>query len=40
MVTEAYRVYRFNVVYRNLYDYVTELSNGYLNATKDRVYCG
>ena len=39
-VTEAYRGYRFNVVYRNLYDYVTELSNGYLNATKDRVYCG
>ena len=39
-VTEAYEGYRFNVVYRNLYDYVTELSNGYLNATKDRVYCG
>ena len=39
-VTEAYDGYRFNVVYRNLYDYVTELSNGYLNATKDRVYCG
>ncbi len=40
VVTEAYEGYRFNVVYRNLYDYVTELSNGYLNATKDRVYCG
>ena len=40
IVTEAYEGYRFNVVYRNLYDYVTELSNGYLNATKDRVYCG
>lgn len=39
-MTEAYEGYRFNVVYRNLYDYVTELSNGYLNATKDRVYCG
>ena len=39
-VTEAYEGYRFNVVYRSLYDYVTELSNGYLNATKDRVYCG
>ncbi len=39
-VTDAYNGYRFNVVYRNLYDYVTELSNGYLNATKDRVYCG
>ena len=40
IVTESYEGYRFNVVYRNLYDYVTELSNGYLNATKDRVYCG
>ena len=40
IVSEAYSQYRFNVVYRNLYDYVTELSNGYLNATKDRVYCG
>ena len=40
-VTEAYEGYRFNVVYRTLYDYVvTELSNGYLNATKDRTYCG
>ena len=40
-VSQAYRGYRFNIVYRTLYDYViTELSNGYLNATKDRVYCG
>lgn len=40
-VTQAYKGYRFNQVYRMLYDYViTELSNGYLNATKDRVYCG
>ncbi|MCH3943944.1 MAG: isoleucine--tRNA ligase [Atopobiaceae bacterium] len=40
-VSEAYASYRFNVVYRTLYDYViTELSNGYLNATKDRMYCG
>ena len=39
-VSAAYASYRFNVVYRNLYDYVTELSNGYLNATKDRTYCG
>lgn len=39
-VTEAYGQYRFNQVYRTLYDYViTELSNGYLNATKDRMYC-
>ena len=40
VVTKAYSEYRFNVAYRNLYDYVTELSNGYLNATKDRTYCG
>ena len=41
IVTEAYKGYRFNVVYRTLYDFVvTELSHGYLNATKDRVYCG
>ncbi len=40
-VNEAYRSYHFNAVYRTLYDFVvTELSNGYLNATKDRVYCG
>ena len=40
-MSAAYESYRFNVVYRTLYDYViTELSNGYLNATKDRVYCG
>ncbi len=39
-VTEAYEGYRFNAVYHTVYDYVTELSNGYLNATKDRVYCG
>lgn len=40
-VTQAYQDYKFNQVYRMLYDYVvTELSQGYLNATKDRVYCG
>lgn len=40
-VAAAYESYRFNVVYRALYDYVIgDLSNGYLNATKDRVYCG
>ena len=40
-VASAYESYRFNVVYRTLYDYVIgDLSNGYLNATKDRVYCG
>jgi isoleucyl-tRNA synthetase len=40
-VSAAYEGYRFNVVFRTLYDYVIgDLSNGYLNATKDRVYCG
>ncbi len=39
-VTKAYESYKFTGVYRTLYDYVTELSNGYLNATKDRMYCG
>ncbi len=40
-VSRAYEGYRFNVVYRTLYDYIiTELSNDYLNATKDRTYCG
>ena len=40
-VSRAYEGYRFNVVYRTLYDYIiTELSNDYLNATKDRSYCG
>ncbi|MBQ6395786.1 MAG: isoleucine--tRNA ligase, partial [Atopobiaceae bacterium] len=40
-VSKAYAEYRFNAVYRTLYDFVvTDLSNGYLNATKDRVYCG
>ncbi|MDY2788058.1 MAG: isoleucine--tRNA ligase [Atopobium sp.] len=41
IVSQAYESYRFNVVYRTLYDYIiTELSNDYLNATKDRTYCG
>jgi isoleucyl-tRNA synthetase len=40
-VAAAYESYRFNLVYRTLYDYIiTELSNDYLNATKDRTYCG
>jgi isoleucyl-tRNA synthetase len=39
-VEEAYAGYRFNQVYRTLYDYVvTELSNVYLDAVKDRTYC-
>ena len=40
-VSAAYAAYDFNTVYRTIYDYVvTELSNAYLNATKDRTYCG
>ena len=39
-VSRAYADFRFNAVYRELYRFVTtELSNGYLNATKDRMYC-
>ncbi len=39
-VGEAYAGYRFNGVYRALYDYVvTELSNVYLDVVKDRTYC-
>ncbi len=39
-VSEAYAGYRFNGVYRALYEYVvTELSNVYLDVLKDRTYC-
>ena len=39
-VDRAYAEYRFNGAYRVLYDFVvTELSNVYLDVTKDRVYC-
>ena len=39
-VEEAYAGYRFNQVYRTLYDYVvTELSNVYMDVVKDRTYC-
>lgn len=39
-VSQAYAGYRFNGVYRALYEYVvTELSNVYLDAVKDRTYC-
>lgn len=39
-VEKAYQSYRYNQVYRLLYDFVvSDLSNGYLNATKDRMYC-
>lgn len=39
-VDAAYERYEFNRVYRVLYDFVvTELSNVYLDALKDRLYC-
>ena len=39
-ITASYEGYRFNQVYRTVYDFVvTELSSVYLDATKDRVYC-
>ncbi len=39
-VDDAYASYEFNRVYRTLYDFVvTELSNVYLDALKDRLYC-
>ena len=39
-VDDAYRGYEFNRAYRTLYDFVvTELSNVYLDALKDRLYC-
>ena len=40
-VDAAYEGYEFNRAYRALYDFVvTELSNVYLDALKDRLYCG
>ncbi len=39
-VDDAYAAYEFNRAYRTLYDFVvTELSNVYLDALKDRLYC-
>ena len=39
-VDEAYEGFEFNRAYRTLYDFVvTELSNVYLDALKDRLYC-
>ena len=39
-VDDAYSKYEFNRAYRALYDFVvTELSNVYLDALKDRLYC-
>ena len=39
-VDAAYEGFEFNRAYRTLYDFVvTELSNVYLDALKDRLYC-
>ena len=39
-VDDAYAAFEFNRAYRTLYDFVvTELSNVYLDALKDRLYC-
>ena len=37
-VEDAYDTYRFNGVYRTAYDFANELSNVYLDVTKDRLY--
>lgn len=37
-VTVAYDEWRFHLVYRQLYDYVTDLSAVYLDVLKDRLY--
>ena len=37
-VTEAYDAYRFHVVYRLVYEFVTDISAEYLDAIKDRTY--
>ncbi|HAM15031.1 MAG TPA: isoleucine--tRNA ligase, partial [Eggerthellaceae bacterium] len=37
-VENAYDNYKFNVVYRECYDFVNELSSVYLDVTKDRLY--
>ena len=37
-VTQAYDEWRFHVVYRRVYDYVTDLSAVYLDVLKDRLY--
>ncbi|MFR1167727.1 MAG: class I tRNA ligase family protein [Adlercreutzia equolifaciens] len=34
----AYESYRFNSVYRALYDYVNDISAVYMDVTKDRLY--
>ena len=37
-VEKAYDDYKYNVVYRECYDFVNELSSVYLDVTKDRLY--
>lgn len=37
-VTKAYDEYRFHGVYRATYDFVTDLSNVYMDVAKDRLY--
>ena len=37
-VEAAYESYRFNSVYRALYDYVNDISAVYMDVTKDRLY--
>ncbi|MBR2834599.1 MAG: isoleucine--tRNA ligase [Coriobacteriales bacterium] len=38
-VEEAYAQYRFNSVYRSIFEFTKELSNIYLDCIKDRMYC-
>ncbi|MGV8082503.1 MAG: isoleucine--tRNA ligase [Coriobacteriia bacterium] len=37
-ITSAYDEWRFHVVYRTAYDYITDLSSVYLDLLKDRLY--
>ena len=37
-VEEAYDAFKFNGVYRAVYDFVNDLSSVYMDVTKDRLY--
>ena len=37
-IEQAYEAYRFNVVYRTVYDFVNDLSSVYMDVAKDRLY--
>ena len=37
-VEQAYDAYKFNAVYRTVYDFVNDLSSVYMDVTKDRLY--